>query len=69
MPRTTQQMMIMIFFCTREAGRRSLSQLTGGAGGGVGSCYVYMRVKGLKALRRGMMDVGVWRVGDGIGGG
>lgn len=62
MPRTTQQMTIMIFFCAREAGRRSLSQLTGGAGG-VGSCYVYMRVKGLRALRRGM------RVGDGIGGG
>lgn len=24
MPRTTQQMMIMIFFCTREAGRKGL---------------------------------------------
>lgn len=32
MPRTTQQMMIMIFFCTREAGRKGLSM--GEAGGG-----------------------------------
>lgn len=34
MPRTTQQMMIMIFFCTREAGRKGLRQGIGAAGQG-----------------------------------
>lgn len=34
MPRTTQQMMIMIFFCTREAGRQGRPQPVVGGGAG-----------------------------------
>lgn len=52
-PRTTQQMMIMIFFCTREAGRKGLSQIMGAVGseqsfegiGAIGEGAV-IRVKG-----------------------
>lgn len=37
MPRITQQMMIMIFFCTREAGKKGLSAGVAGAGRETGS--------------------------------
>lgn len=51
MPRITQQMMIMIFFCTREAGKKGLSVGVAGAGRETGP------------LGRALRGLGCWRGG------